>query len=320
MPTVFKKILQNTLIVCITIALSGVLGEVLLRVKNSSQQNYVVEMWRYARELKKISQDPDLGHLHIPNSNATLQNVIVAINSLGMRGPEPNLSDNAPKKVLLLGSSITLGWGVQEKDTIRNQLEQNLGGQYQVLNGGIGNYNLARSVAQFRKSWRNSVKPDVVVVHYFVNDAEYLGSSADNFIFRNSQLAVTLYHVVQGLAHGSGDMKSLTTHYQSVYAPNSRGFSEMESALNDLVAIGKRDNFRIILAMIPDVHQLQDYPFSFIHKKMKYLAVKYKIGYLDFFDSLRDYQGPELWTIPGDPHPNAQVHAIMAKQLAQFLK
>ena len=320
MSTVLKKIAQNTLIVCLTIALTGVLGEVLLRVKNSSQQNYIIEMWRYARELKQISDNPRFGHLHIPNSKATLQNVDIAINSLGMRGPEPDLSANAPKKILLLGSSITLGWGVPEKETLRGQLQQELKGRYQVLNGGIGNYNLARSVAQFKEHWRKKFRPDIVVVHYFVNDAEDLGASIDNSIFRNSQLAVTLYHVVQGLLHGSHDMKSLTTHYLDVYSSDNRGFVNMKSALKDLVEIGKRDQFRIILAMIPDVHRLQNYPFSFVHKKMSSIAANHNLEYLDFFKSLRQYQGRELWTIPGDPHPNAQVHAIMAKQLARFLK
>lgn len=320
MSAVLKKFAQNALIVCLTIALTGVLGEFLLRVKNSSQQNYIIEMWRYARELKQISDNPRFGHVHIPNSKATLQNVDIAINSHGMRGPEPDLSANGPNKILLLGSSITLGWGVQEKETLRGQLQQELKGRYQVLNGGIGNYNLARSVAQFKESWRKLIKPKIVVVHYFVNDAEYLGASNENFLFRNSQLAVTLYHVVQGVLQGSHDMKSLTAHYQNVYAPDNRGLVEMESALKDLVEMGKRDNFKIILAMIPDVHQLQNYPFFFVHKQMRALAGKYNLGYLDFYESLRQYQGPELWTIPGDPHPNAQVHTIMAKQLTQYLK
>jgi len=320
MSTVLKKLAQKALVVCLTVVLTGVVGEVLLRVKNSSQQNYIIEMWRYARELKQISSDPRFGHLHIPNSKATLQNVEITINSLGMRGPEPDLSANGHEKILLLGSSITMGWGVEEKETLRGQLEKQLKGRYQVLNGGIGNYNLVRSVAQFKKRWRKTAKPNIVVVHYFVNDAEYLEASADNAIFRNSQLAVTLYHVVQGLIQGSHDMISLTNHYQKVYAAKSRGFMEMETALAELAEMGKHDGFKVILAMIPDVHQLQSYPFSFVHGKMRALAEKYHLGYLDFLESLRQYQGPELWTIPGDPHPNGRVHEIMAKQLSKFLK
>ena len=56
------------LVICLVLGLG--VGEAVLRIKNMSMQNYDIEMWRYAKELKTPSADPALGHEHIKNSSA----------------------------------------------------------------------------------------------------------------------------------------------------------------------------------------------------------------------------------------------------------
>ena len=77
---------------------------------------------------------------------------------------------------------------------------------------------------------------------------------------------------------------------------------------------------KVILAMIPDIHQLEDYPFGFVHQRMRMIADELGWTFVDFMDSLLSFKGPELWTIPGDPHPNAFVHGVMARQLVPIIK
>jgi hypothetical protein len=69
-----------SIIVCLfsTLLALGV-GEAVVRVKNSSMQNYDIEMWRYAKELKQRSADPVLGHEHVPSKSAVLQSVEIRI-------------------------------------------------------------------------------------------------------------------------------------------------------------------------------------------------------------------------------------------------
>jgi hypothetical protein len=313
------RIIRGAVLVTVTILMTGIFGEVMLRIKNSDQKNYTIEIWRYSNELKEISSNPKFGHVQVPNSASELQGIDITINSLGMRGPELHL-DAPGRKILLLGSSITLGWGVSEEQTIRAQLERNLGQGHQVLNGGVGNYNTDRSVAYFKENWRETVKPDTVVVHYFVNDAEYLPPSESNFFLRHSQLAVMIYYIAQGLVKGSHDLAAVTEHYRSVYRPDSKGFVAMKAALDDLKEMADADGFKVVFSMVPDIHQLEAYPFDFIHDTMRDLVKEYGWEFLDFQDNLNGYEGPELWTIPGDPHPNALAHRIMAEQLAPYLK
>lgn len=312
---ILRKFFATLCVAIATLIATALLGEALLRIANTNQQNYIIEMWRYAKDLKKISTDPSLGHIHIPNSTAILQGTEFQINSLGMRGAEPKLKDNSQKRVLFLGSSITLGWGVPENETMPVLLGVSLGDDAVVMNGGIGNYNTSRSVARFNHSWRQSIKPDIVVVHYFLNDAELLPLSQQNFLFKHSQLAVTLYYIYQGYMNGSTDLSALKDHYQAVYTDSSPGLNKMQHALSELNKMATEDGFQIVFTMMPDVHNLKKYPFGFAHTKVKKLVQEFNWIYVDFLDDLKKFNGPELWTIPGDPHPNGMVHKIMAERL-----
>ena len=109
------------------------LGEGLLRIKHMDQKSYSVEMWRYAKELKTPVEDPKLGHVHVSYTSAELQNVSISINNLGMRGPEPAINDPKCTRILLLGSSITLGWDVDAEKILRSQLQRRLNGKVKVL-------------------------------------------------------------------------------------------------------------------------------------------------------------------------------------------
>src|ERR1035441_2780708 len=81
-----KNIVISVVLVAISTVVALGLGEVVLRVKNSSMRNYDIEMWRYAKELKVRSDDPLLGHEHRPSSQALLQSVEIRTNELGLRG------------------------------------------------------------------------------------------------------------------------------------------------------------------------------------------------------------------------------------------
>src|SRR5690348_4786820 len=109
-------VLSFSVMLVSTIVALGI-GEVFLRIKNSSMTNYDIEMWRYARELKIRSSDPLLGHDHIKNSSAVLQSVQMRTNEWGLRGGPVPPRDAKIRRILFLGGSITLGWGVQESDT-----------------------------------------------------------------------------------------------------------------------------------------------------------------------------------------------------------
>lgn len=304
--------MKNALVVIITLLISVVLLEVGLRVKNLNMRNYDIEMWKYSKELKFRSDDPVLGHEHVKNDTAVLQSTEFRTNSFGMRGAEPR--DDADRRILFLGSSITLGWGVAEEDTMTVLLDEALGTETEVLNAGIGNYNAVRYIHAFLKSGK-VLEPTDIVVHYFVNDAEKLDQGRDSWLLRNSQLAVMGWIMVQRInaMFSGGD---LVSHYQAVYAEDAPGYREAREALADLANYAAENDVRLYFTMVPDVHNLADYKFGFIHDKMKSVADGLGVPYIDLLPAFKGITDPqEVWAMPGDPHPNAMGHRLMAEYL-----
>jgi lysophospholipase L1-like esterase len=316
-----KNIVGSVVLVLISTLIALGLGEVVLRVKNSSMQNYDIEMWRYAKELKVRSDDPLLGHEHVPSSKALLQSVEIRTNELGLRGgplppPKPGV-----RRILFLGSSVTLGWGVPESETVTARLEKMFaadGQQVEVLNAGIGNYNAPRYVERFLTRL-TSIQPTDIVVHYFLRDAEALDAGGGNFLLRNSELAVTTWVAVSRYV-GKGSEKSLLDHYKAVYDPQAQGYKDMRAALTRLADYCKRNNIRLYLAMTPDVHDLVNYPFDFIHKQIHDLADELGYIYIDQLPAMRNLTPKEMWSMPGDPHPNGLGHQRMAEAIYPTLR
>ena len=87
-------------------------SEIFVRYVIDDGMEYNLEMWKYARKLKHVSEEPSQGHKHIPNRSAHLMGVNVAINSHGYRNKETTI--NTPPqttRLVMLGDSLTFGWG-----------------------------------------------------------------------------------------------------------------------------------------------------------------------------------------------------------------
>jgi lysophospholipase L1-like esterase len=315
-----KQALFSAILFILTMAMAALAAEGILRLKNYSMKNYDIEMWRYARELKVPSPRPELGHDHIKNASAILQSTEIRTNSWGLRGGPVAPRNQVDRRILFLGGSITLGWGVPESDTITSRIETALrakGERVDVLNGGVGNYNAERYVQRFFAELQE-LEPTDIVVHYFLRDAEVLEPSSGNWLLRNSELAVTIWIAANRLLSRSGE-PSLVAHYQDAYRADQPGFIEMQRQLLQLAEYAKRKNIRLFLAMTPDVHNLKNYPFGFIHAKMQIVAEQDGYKFVDLLPSLETLAPEDIWAMPGDPHPNSLGHKLMADALLPLL-
>jgi lysophospholipase L1-like esterase len=311
-----KSIVASLILTAASVAFCLIAGELVLRVKNSSMKTYDIEMWRYARVLKIRSPDEDLGFEHVSSKTAVLQNVEIRINKAGLRGGPLEPLAAGQRRILFLGGSITLGWGVAEEDTVEARLQKMLrdaGYSDQVLNGGVGNYNTVRYVSRFFKRM-TALKPTDIVVQYFLRDAENLQIEPTNFLLRNSELAVTLWIAYHRLFDNSGE-SALVDHYRAAYEPHAPGFLRMKAMLRSLADYAKANNIRLYLAMMPDIHNLIDYKFRFIHDTMRQIAANNGYDYVDLLPALSGRPPQDLFAMPGDPHPNALGHRIMAEAL-----
>jgi lysophospholipase L1-like esterase len=315
------RALASLLLLLVSLGVALAAAEAVLRVKNSSMTTYDIEMWRYAKELKTRSDDPHLDFDHVKSTSAVLQNVTIRLNDWGLRnGPLDPVADGG-RRILFLGGSVALGWGVPEEKTVEARLERNLrdaGEHAQVLNAGVGNYNADRYVSRFFKEL-TGLHPTDIVVHYFLRDAEDLDPGNGNVLLRHSELAVTMWIAYHRMLDRSGEA-SLVEHYRAVYAPGAAGFIQMQARLKELADYAKAHEIRLFLAMTPDVHNVVDYKLGFVHDTMRQVAAANGYTYVDLLPAMRGRPPEELFAMPGDPHPNALGHELMADAIFPVIR
>jgi lysophospholipase L1-like esterase len=303
----------SAVLVLVSVGVSMALGEMILRVKNSSMTTYDIEMWRYAKELKVRSDDPHLDFDHVKSKSSVLQNVTIRLNEWGLRGGPVEPLPAGGRRMLFLGGSIALGWGVPEEQTVEARLQKRFrdqGETVQVLNAGVGNYNAERYVSRYFKEL-SGLNPTDIVVHFFLRDAEDLPSGGGNVFVRNSELAVTLWIALHRIVDKAGE-GTLVDHYRAAYQQNAPGFIAMQSRLKELADYAKARHIRLYLAMTPDVHNLMDYQFEFVHTAMQRIAEADGYTFVDLLPAMRGKPPQDLFAMPGDPHPNAFGHQLMA--------
>ncbi len=315
-----KAAVFNIVLMIAAGALALLLAEGVLRLKNSSMQNYDVEMWRYSKELKFISPDKALGHEHLKNASAVLESATIRTNEWGLRGPPVPPPAPGQRRILFLGASITLGWGVEEAETMTTRIEQKFRDASVpaiVLNAGIGNYNAGRYVELFFARL-HGLEPTDIVVHYFLRDAEPLADSEGGWLLRNSEFALTLWIAWHRLVDLAGET-SVIDHYRAIYRADSPGFRAMRDALARLAAYAHGHGIRLYLTLVPDIHDLEQYRLQFAHDMVADVARTLGYTYLDLLPYFGKLTPQEVWAMPGDPHPNAKGHEIMADAIYPML-
>ena len=86
----------------------------------------------------------------------------------------------------------------------------------------------------------------------------------------------------------------------------------MQAKLKELADYGRARHIRLYFAMTPDVHNLVDYKFGFVHDTMRRIAEADGYTYVDLLPAMRGRPPETLFAMPGDPHPNALGHQLMA--------
>jgi len=97
----------------------------------------------------------------------------IAINSLGLRGPEIAPRAAGELRVLFLGDSVVAGFEVEEAQTFVALLEQELQRRFarpvRVINAGVRGYGTDQSLLWYRDHGR-ALAPDVVALVFSAND------------------------------------------------------------------------------------------------------------------------------------------------------
>lgn len=290
-------------------------AEVFLRIKNAASLNYDVEMTRYSNLLKVKSKNKIMDFEHKKNASAKLQGINIKINKYGLRGDPVKDLDLVDRRIIVLGGSVTLGWGVKESSTMTSVLQEMFkqnGKNVEVLNAGIGNYNSERYVERFFENLVE-LKPTDIVVNYFLRDAEILMPAKQNYFLKNSQLALTLW-IASNRISNKKDKMSIYNHYDKVYS-DTKGINNMKNSLKRLSDYAKLNNIKLYMLMTPDITSISNYKLNFVHDYLENVANDLGYIYVDSLERMKKFKEEELFAMPGDPHPNNIGHKVMAETI-----
>jgi hypothetical protein len=313
---------KTIVIILISLIIGIILCESILRVKHKYLINYDIEMWKYAKQLKKQVQNKKINHIHVPDKSAILQNVEIKINRYGQRDINYNNKNllNFERSFLVLGSSVALGWGVDNQKTFVNYMNQkakNKNINWTFVNGGVGNYNTERYINNYFENWSNLNFTDIII-HFFVNDTEVIKTTQTNFFYRNFHLGVVFWKLINSYKNEFTN-ENLSEYYSKRFEEKSPGFMTAKKELNKLKnhCIKKKKNCHLVL--MPDIHKLNPYNLNFINKKMSLVSKEIGFSYLDLLPNFQDKEESKLWNKYQDPHPNEYAHSLMGESIFNFL-
>ena len=304
-----------TVLLALVLVVGGLEAFVRLVVDDGLQ--FDLEMWKYAGSVKQVAADRVLGHEHRPGAAARLMGVDVRINQRKLRDAEyPYERPAGVKRVLMLGDSITFGWGVPGEDTVAKRLERALraaGRKVEVLNAGVGNYNTTMEVSYFLAEGAR-YDPQVVVLNYFINDAEPVPASRPlTLLQRNSYAYVWLTGRLDVLARLAGRRQSWADYYLGLY--DLPGWSEAQRSMASLADQCRARGIALLIANYPELRELRPYRFERVRELVRGAAERHGAAHLDLYDAVRDERPETLWVTKPDDHPNGRAHGLFADAL-----
>ncbi|HEX5759251.1 MAG TPA: GDSL-type esterase/lipase family protein, partial [Thermoanaerobaculia bacterium] len=282
-----------------------------------------VEMWRYARLVKRPSQRPGLVEEHRPGAEALLMGARVRIDERGFRHADPATEARrrpGERVVAALGDSLTFGWGVDEADTWPDQLERLLrrrcpDGGATVLNAGIGNSNTGMHRARYEELVR-PLRPDWVILGWFINDAEPAPVPSENpLLWRSALAGLFSTRWRQG---AEVHLRDFRAYYGGLYRGDQPGWRAARQALRALGARLRQDGAAATLLLLPELHEPRAFvSFAEIYGQVAKEAHAAGFEVIDSSPAFPPGAGDRFWVSPTDAHPNAAAHRIFAVAAAR---
>ena len=296
--------------ITLSIIISLIFLEVFSRIFIDDGMNYEIEMAKYANKLKIVSQNKKIGIEHKKNVSAKLMGVEISLDENGFRN-EKQFNKDSNKKILMLGDSMTFGWGA--KKTFSSLLDDKFD-KYEVLNAGIGNTNTIMQINNFFENLSYKFEYEIIVLNFFINDFEDIKVVNPNFLQKYSYLYTYLNNKINTISIKFNLKKDWMKFYSESYLDENMK-NETLREIEKLNNYCKENKIKFIIHNIPELRDLKNYRFNKETNIIKDFAKKNDILIIDTFETLKDYNEKDLWVTNLDPHANDKAHKIIANFL-----
>ena len=277
--------------------------------------NYEIEMMKYANELKIISSNKKIGLEHRKNKQGIYMGTEVFLDKNGFRYNYLN-KDNNKEKILMLGDSMTFGWGA--KDTFSDLLNQKIE-FHDVLNAGIGNTNTIMQINNFFKNFSEKYEYKIIILNFFINDFENVEIKKPNFLQKYSYFYTFINNKINTILIKFNFKDDWKKFYTNNYL-NEKIKNETLAQINKLNNFCLEKDIKFIIHNIPELRDLNNYKFKAETVIIRNFAESKNILFLNSHNDLQKHNEESLWVTKFDPHANDKAHKIISDYLYKNIK
>lgn len=304
--------------------------------------------------------DPEIRYVMAPSQQGWIEDSFIRVNALGFRGPEVVVPKPSGRfRIVVIGDSLTLGWGVADDETYAARLERLLRDRLpahdlDVINLGVGGFNTRQAVTWLERNERR-LAPDLVLVGFYSNDVPDAledGLSGTRVAAKNPvsgqvmrmnpapsdagwwdrQLRKSRALYVAGRAfnrmRGAGEW-GMSRFSMEIDMLEGKSSSELERAwalvgqqFERLRSLASEGRFAVGVVVLPCKEQVMGrYPQAAFQKKVTSLARPLGFQVIDPLPLLAQTRGgaDDLY-IPYDRnHPSASGHRLIAEAIANYV-
>ena len=322
------RLVANLALLACSVLLFAAGLEGALRVIFARSLDFGMEMWKYAVELKRPEADPQLSFAHVSepvgfadgcsghNQFQRTARPRVPCSQAGRRLPH---RDAGGFHDIRVGRSA----GANRRQDSGTELNRSGVAGYkraEAINAGVGNYGTVQEVAHY-KTYDRALRPDLVILQYFINDAEPVPRERTPGLLGRSYLLSFAISRYDALLRVAGRRPQWSEYYAGLYGDDRPGLRAAQDALRELAAITSQDGTRLLVTILPELHEINStYRFAREHQKIKDVLSAQRTPVIELIDGLRGH-GPEssLWVTPADPHPNGKANSLIAAQVMPWI-
>lgn len=277
------------------------------RVYSHLVTDYDLEMWKYAKYLKKRTADPR-GHIHEANKKLRLMGVDVETDESGNRvcGFSGLKIGHSRPLLAFIGDSLTFGWGVEAPSTFACLIGKEFLKKFpqgSVQNFGVGNYNIEAVQNQFQLEVKG-LQSQVIIWGFYINDLELNSHQEHSFLSEHS----VFYAWIKGLVHRmrwwSADKQSYQNYYTDIYNQNKKTFLQSVDSLHQEIT---QSGSKLYVVLLPDLNALPGSAIDGIYDDINRSLREIQIETLNLH-SLKEWRTQDSWISKQDSHPNKKVH------------
>lgn len=269
--------------------------------------------------------------------------VWVDINQAGIRDREEIGFDKPPgqRRVLCLGDSIPLGWGIRVEDCWVRRIEPALRqrfGDVRTVNCGFMGTLVVDEYWSGLKHRFHRFGPDMVVVTLCLNDLLVTSSGVAHLRPPPAPSSLELVNRVRAwLGKPLHELDPEVDHVEQLLnlpaghpAYKLQGLSPdmlwasgtPQRALREMRAWCVQRKLPLVVILWPFLQGLesdQAYPFQKLHHMVREFCSGEGIPFLDLLPALKGQVPTDLWVAPGDQHPNPRAQELVSGPIADFI-